>query len=122
CTKPLLIKTPPPIVDKKPVIIDKNPPVVVDRPPVLEIDVTHIQQCLAKLGYDPGAQDGNLGQTTRTAFRSYQQENGLGQRPFYLGDKPSQAKLFQMCDLPPPATVGSLPAATRTTQPVTETT
>ena len=111
-------------VDKKPpVVIDDNPPVVVDRPPVIEIDVTHIQECLAKLGYDPGSQDGNVGQATRTAFRSYQQENGLGKRPFYLGDKPTQAKLFQMCDAPPPEPTQevSLEPTTRAVQPaVTE--
>src|SRR6185436_14371161 len=111
-------------VDKKPpIVIDDHPPVVVDRPPVIEIDVTRIQECLAKLGYDPGVQDGNIGQSTRTAFRSYQQENGLGKRPFYLGDKQTQAKLFQMCDAPPPepAQEASLEPTTRAVEPqVTE--
>src|SRR5262249_22272325 len=81
-----------------------------------------IQECLAKLGYDPGPQDGAINQATRTAFRAYQQENGLDKRPFYLGDKPTQTKLFQMCDAPapPPATEASLAPVTREAQPVTD--
>jgi hypothetical protein len=95
CTQsPTIVVAPPPvIVTPPPVIVGQPPP-----PPVIEINVIHIQQCLQKLGYDPGAVDGNLGQGTRTAFRTYQQENGLDSRPFYLGDRPTQLRLFQMCD------------------------
>src|SRR5262249_51350295 len=108
--KPTVIKTPPVIIDRKPVVvptkpivIETKPPVVdVDRPPVVAIDVNHIQECLAKLGYDPGPPDGTINQATRTAFRAYQQENALDKRPFYLGDKPTQTNLFQMCNAPPP--------------------
>jgi hypothetical protein len=108
CTQsPTIVVAPPPvIVTPPPVIVGQPPP-----PPVIEINVIHIQQCLQKLGYDPGAVDGNLGQGTRTAFRTYQQENGLDSRPFYLGDRPTQLRLFQMCDATQQASLPPGPTA-----------
>jgi len=97
CVKPVVAKA-------APVMVDKPADPVPDKPPASDLDVSHIQRCLAKLGYDPGATDGNIGAGTRTAFRTYQEENGLGSQPFNLTDQVTQLKLFKMCDEagPPP--------------------
>ncbi len=40
--------------------------------------VTYLQQMLGYAGYSPGAVDGNFGQSTEDAVKSYQQASGLG--------------------------------------------
>jgi hypothetical protein len=96
CVKSVVAK--PPVVAKAvPVVPDKPEAPVPDKLPTIGVDVGHIQRCLAMLGYDPGATDGNIRPSTRAAFRTYQEENGLGGQPFNLSDQVTQSKLFQMC-------------------------
>ncbi len=61
-------------------------------------DVALIQECLSKLGYDPGSIDGVAGPQTRRAFREFQIANALGRQPSALTDRPSQRKLFAECE------------------------
>jgi hypothetical protein len=91
---PAVAKAAPP----PPVVADKLADPAPDKPPASDVDVAHIQRCLAKLGYDPGVTDGDIGASTRTAFRTYQEENGLGSQPFNLTDQATQQKLFKMCE------------------------
>jgi peptidoglycan hydrolase-like protein with peptidoglycan-binding domain len=66
------------------------------------VDVRRIQQCLTVLGYDPGPIDGASGRRTISAFVSFQGQNGLASRPNRLSDKPTQARLYELCEAPPP--------------------
>jgi hypothetical protein len=71
------------------------------KPPTQTTDIGHIQECLIQLGYDPGPADGKTGQATRSAYRAFQQANGLGKRPSDFNDRPTQIKLYQLCEAPP---------------------
>jgi hypothetical protein len=70
--------------------------------PAVVVDVRHIQECLTNLGYDPGPIDGDEGRATRSAFRLYQEANGLAEQPETLRDEVTQAKLFSDCEAPAP--------------------
>lgn len=68
--------------------------------PQLVVDTPHIQECLAKVGYDPGPADGKAGRNTMQAFHNFQLANELGSRPNELSDKQSVDKLYEICDTP----------------------
>jgi hypothetical protein len=98
----------------------KQPQVVTKTPPVL-IDVDRIQECLTRLGYDPGIVDGKQGRKTRDAWREYQEASGLEARPASLSDKETQDHLYEACEAPPtrvaalpdtPVQVGQAPIST----------
>ncbi len=82
----------------------KPPTNVVRKPPV---DVTRIQECLQKAGFDAGPADGSAGPKTIEAFRQFQQANGFSKGLGSLRDKASTNRLFEICDATP------VPAATR---------
>ena len=46
---------------------------------VVEVDVRAVQEGLARLGYEPGPQDGVMGQRTREAIRRFEQDRNLAQ-------------------------------------------
>ena len=69
--------------------------------PSVVIDVGRIQDCLTKLGYDPGSVDGVQGRATRNAFREFQMANGMAARPASLSDGPTQDLLYEQCEAPP---------------------
>ena len=65
------------------------------------IDVGRIQECLTRLGYDPGSIDGVQGRATRNAFREFQMANGMAARPASLSDAQTQGLLYEQCAAPP---------------------
>ncbi len=69
--------------------------------PVIKVDIGHVQECLQKLGYDPGPIDGQTGRKTRSAFGDFQNDNGLGRNPDRLTDDATVNKLFELCDAAP---------------------
>ena len=71
------------------------------KPPAIVVDVRGVQECLVKLGYDPGPVDGDAGKATSNAFRAWQTANGLAARPASLSDKESLAQLYAACGAPP---------------------
>ena len=81
------------------------------KAPTVVVDVAHVQECLLKLGYDPGPIDGAAGRATLNAFRSYQTANGLAARPAILADKPTKDRLFAACAAPPVVEEAASPPA-----------
>ena len=69
--------------------------------PSVVIDVGRIQECLTRLGYDPGSIDGVQGRATRNAFREFQMANGMAARPASLSDAQTQGLLYEQCAAPP---------------------
>ena len=55
----------------------KKPSAPVTPVPSERTLITKIQANLTKLGFDPGPADGAMGWKTRSAIRSYQQQNNL---------------------------------------------
>ncbi len=90
----------------------QRPPTVVKQPePEPAVDVVEVQECLIKVGFDPGTPDGKPGRQTMAAWRDFQLHNDLRQQPPRLDDDKSLTLLFDLCKSPPPATAAS-PAPT----------
>ncbi len=108
---------------ERPTRVDTPP--VTPRPAGPQIDVARVQSCLTRLGFNPGPIDGAIGRNTRTAFRSFQNSNGLSARPNNITDQQSLGVLFDLCDtqiatpLPPvaPPLLTPIPVASRCLSP-----
>ncbi|MEM7425735.1 MAG: peptidoglycan-binding protein [Pseudomonadota bacterium] len=61
-------------------------------------DYAEVQRCLNQLGYNAGRVDGQPGQRTRRAMRSFRADVGLNNRPSRLNDPVTLERLFKECD------------------------
>lgn len=102
----------------------ERPPTVVKRPqpePEPAVDIVEVQECLLKVGYDPGTPDGKPGRQTQAAWRDFQLHYGLRKQPARLDDDKSLTILFDLCKNPPSTVASPAPVVTPVVTPVAAT-